>query len=394
VIFDEYLINNNDYWKQSKDEENDTIKENLSLYFLDISVEKLYFKFHLEIDSKFNEQNTEQPSYILVFVESPKLIISSTDYRFNIVFNLKNLGIARGCSVHSNRRLNDSFNSGSNKILYIQCENVMDISSIYGLQDFLEQDRENNLFLIQFVTRLNINQILVRIPPLHCYFDHELLSFLLNFFNSLRKTNLEKEAFLKQLLVKTDYIRIRKQSRISENLKEQSKINSIRQTEIKVKIKETFIEIIYKKELFLSAKLSDIDINYKSKVNELNAIMIINSISDERLISSNNKNILFGDFKLDILLTENILKIKFFKPKITFLKRILMDLVEYFYYTLILEVLAFNNVNPVKEDIKDNTHIMSNRNTIIKMKKIAKSAKNQSSYNASICKEEKGKQLI
>ncbi len=388
------MIYNNDYWKQSTDEENVTIKENLSLYFLDIRVEKLYFKFHLEIDSRFNEQNTEHPSFILVFVDSPKLIISSTDYRFNIVFNLKNLGVARGCSFHSNRKLNDSFNSGRNKILYIQCENVMDISSIYGLQDFLDQERENNLFMIQFTTKLNNNQILVRIPPLHCYFDHELLSFLLNFFNSLRKTNLEKEAYLKQLLVKTDNIRIRKQSRISENLKEQSNVSSIKQTEINVKIKETYIEIIYKKELFLSAKLSDIDINYNSKLNEMNAIMIINSICDERLISSNNKNIIFGDFKLNILLAENLMKIKFFKPKMTFLKRIVMDLVEYFYYTLILEVLAFNNVNPAKEEIKDNTNIISNRNTIIKMKKIAKSAKNHSSYNASICKEEKGKNLV
>ena len=64
----------------------DKIKENNSLYFIDIQIEKLILKFNLDIDLSLNDKSKNTPRLIIVLFELPKIIISSTDYRFNILF--------------------------------------------------------------------------------------------------------------------------------------------------------------------------------------------------------------------------------------------------------------------------------------------------------------------
>ena len=371
-IFQEYELNIDDLSekKLSNNINDDKIKENNSLYFIDIQIEKLILKFNLDIDLSLNDKSKNTPRFIIVLFELPKIIISSTDYRFNILFNFKNVGIARDSSMNKNYTIDTSDSNGIEKILDIQCQDTMKISDLSQLDHFLEIEKDVNLLIIKYSILLNTHKIEVKIPPIYFLFDHELLFFLLNFFNSLRKANLEKEDYLRQLMIKSDFIRANKIFNPIEKDFEPIN-NSSKQLEIKIKVKETNLEIIFKKELFLSVKITDINIGYNLKENELLVQTIINSVIDERFISNNNKNIIFDDPKLTIVYNDNLMKITITKPKITFLNRIIMDIVEYFYYILMIEVFGYNSQSEVKEKLDNITNI--NLKSIKKVKNKRKS---------------------
>ena len=171
-------------------------------------------------------------------------------------------------------------------------------------------------------------------------------------------------------MIKSDFIRANKIFNPIEKDFEPIN-NSSKQLEIKIKVKETNLEIIFKKELFLSVKITDINIGYNLKENELLVQTIINSVIDERFISNNNKNIIFDDPKLTIVYNDNLMKITITKPKITFLNRIIMDIVEYFYYILMIEVFGYNSQSEVKEKLDNITNI--NLKSIKKVKNKRKS---------------------
>jgi hypothetical protein len=264
----------------------------------------------------------------------------------------------------------------------------MNITDLSDLDNFLYSEKDEGLLLVQYSKKSNMNQIDVKIPPFLLYFDHELLSFLMSFFNGLRKANLEKEEYLRQVLIKSDQNRIKKQSRNLELIKEQSD-SSDSQFVFNCKIKETCIDILYKREIFLSIKFSDIDLNYNSKGSTFNINLVVNHVCDERLISIHNKKIIFGDALMNLTYKENSLQMKFIKPKVLFLNRIVMDLVEYFYYIVIQEVLGINNS---KEEIKENQNV-SNLVTNTRYKRL-KTARKNSSFNVSEKKEKKDDKSI
>ena len=176
-IFQEYELNIDDLSekKLSNNINDDKIKENNSLYFIDIQIEKLILKFNLDIDLSLNDKSKNTPRFIIVLFELPKIIISSTDYRFNILFNFKNVGIARDSSMNKNYTIDTSDSNGIEKILDIQCQDTMKISDLSQLDHFLEIEKDVNLLIIKYSILMNTHKIEVKIPPIYFLFDHELL---------------------------------------------------------------------------------------------------------------------------------------------------------------------------------------------------------------------------